>query len=171
MKPTGGFDPLWIELSPDSSDWKTRASFRSWGVIGRGRSLPPWLFSSEEPILVDRKKKYYYLITCGLMRTFDYMRNRSIEIILAIAFSSFVVIFPAYLRYTGLSEIDLSSTDLILENPGQDDQLDDQQHESDAVELRIVSTPHLSEAELFNPVSSFCAPETSARLKISILRC
>jgi hypothetical protein len=99
------------------------------------------------------------------------MRSKSIQILLAIAISSFIVVFPAYLRYNDLSETDLSSTDLIFENPDQDDQLNDQQHESDGVLLSLLSVTFLPSTHLLNPFSPLLAPDISTHCKTSILRC
>ncbi len=100
------------------------------------------------------------------------MRTESIQILLAVAISSFIVIFPAYLRYADLSETDLSSADLIFENPDQDDQINDQQHESDARLINLFSTIFPQKLDLLlNPFSHFLPAETSENQKTSVLRC
>jgi hypothetical protein len=99
------------------------------------------------------------------------MRSKSIRLLLVVAISSSIIVFPAYLRYADLSETDLSSTDLIFENPDQDDQLNDQQHESDGVLLSLLSVTFLPYTHLLNPFFLLSAPDITTRCKTSILRC
>ena len=99
------------------------------------------------------------------------MKSKSIQTLLVIAISSFIVIFPAYLRYADLSEIDLSSTDLIFENPDQDDQINDQQHECSAPVLSSSSTTLPERPHLSNSFSSLLIEESFGNIKTFVLRC
>jgi hypothetical protein len=98
------------------------------------------------------------------------MRRKSIRLLLVIAISSFIVVFPAYLRYADLSETDPSSTDSIFETPDQDDQLNDHQHGSDGVLFSLLVT-FLPSTHLLNPFSPLSTPAISTHSKTSILRC
>jgi len=99
------------------------------------------------------------------------MESRSIQILLGIVISFFLLFFPASFCYIDLSEITLVSTDLNFENPDQDDQLQDHQYGSSSISLSVFPTQFLAET---NPLTQFChffplAP--SLDQKTSILRC
>jgi hypothetical protein len=99
------------------------------------------------------------------------MKSRSIQNLLVIVISFFILFFPAYFRYTNLSEITLFSTDLNFENPDQDDQLQDQQHGSASFLLSVFPTLFLPEANPFTEFCHFFSSVPSLDQKTSILRC
>jgi hypothetical protein len=67
------------------------------------------------------------------------MKIRFIQISLVITISIFVLLFPAYLRFTNLAETNLFSTDLSLENADQQEQFDHGKHESNSYFLNFAS--------------------------------
>ena len=99
------------------------------------------------------------------------MKSRSIQSLLVIAISFFILVFPAYLRYTNLSEMNFFPTDLNFENPDQEDQLQDQQHGSDLFSLNVFYALSLPEANPFKQLCHFFSPVPSLDQKTSILRC
>ena len=99
------------------------------------------------------------------------MKSRSIQSLLVVAISFFILVFPAYLRYTNLSEMNLFPTDLNFENPDQDDQLQDQQHGSDLLSLNVFYALSLPEANLFKQLCHLFSPVPSLEQETSILRC
>jgi hypothetical protein len=99
------------------------------------------------------------------------MKKRPIQIFLAILISCYIFVFPAYFRYSALSDIDLFSTDLNYENSDQDDQLDVQQHESDAFPSNALSIPFLPEANFFVEFSYCLFQLASFDQRACILRC
>jgi hypothetical protein len=99
------------------------------------------------------------------------MKSGSIQILLVIVISFFILFFPAYFRYTHLSEITIFSTDLSFEIPDQDDQLQDQQHGSASFLQSVFSTPLLPEANPFTRFCHFFSSAPSLGQKTSILRC
>ncbi len=97
--------------------------------------------------------------------------SRSIQIFLIIGISSFILLFPAYLRYTNLSEINLFPTDLSFENPDQDDDVNSSQHESDGFSTGIDPIPSFPETNLLRQPDLFSHKIASTYQSNSILRC
>ncbi len=122
--------------------------------------------------LVDRKKKYYhdYILQNVPFRLFD-MKRQSIRILIAIAISSLIAVFPAYSRYIDLSDLSPSSVNLAFESPDQDDQISDQQHESGTPLISHVSAQVPQKSHLFDSLSSLLITESFDNQKISVLRC
>jgi hypothetical protein len=101
-----------------------------------------------------------------------YMKRRSIQTFLVIAISSFILVFPAYLRCSNLAETNLFSVDLSFENSGQDDQFVDQQHgESKALVSSVFSILFFPGANLFEQFLCFSRQIPLFEQKTSILRC
>jgi len=99
------------------------------------------------------------------------MKKTSIQILLVSGISFFILFFPAYSRYSNLSEMTLFATDLNFENPDQDDQIQDQQQGSDLFSLSEIYAVSLPET---NPFESFChfySPVLSLDQKNCVLRC
>jgi hypothetical protein len=90
--------------------------------------------------------------------------------LLLIAIPSLLLLAPAYLSYSDLSEIDLYSTDLNLEN---DDQFDVQNHESDTFSSIIFSIKFLPGVNRFEQSYHLLSHSQipSFNQKTSILRC
>jgi hypothetical protein len=99
------------------------------------------------------------------------MKSRSIQILLVIVISFFILFFPAYFRYTHLSEIPLFSTDLSFENPDQDDQLQEQQHGSASFLLSVFPTLLPPKVNPFTQFCHFFSSALSLDQKTSLLRC
>jgi len=100
------------------------------------------------------------------------INQRRFQNSLAIAISCFIVVFPAYLCFSSLLEVNVSSTDMSFENPDQDCQFADQKYESDTLPLAgafpIRFLPGLSP---FERSHHSYLPETSLNQKACILRC
>jgi hypothetical protein len=99
------------------------------------------------------------------------MKRSSTQILLVTGISFFIFFFPAYFRYTTLSETTLFSIDLNFENPDQDDQLQDYQHGSDSVLLSVSYALSLPERNPFKQFCHFFPPVPSLDQKTSILLC
>ena len=99
------------------------------------------------------------------------MKSMSIQILAVIVTSFFILFFPAYFRYTTLSEITIFSNDLNFENSDQDDQLQDQQHGSASFLLGVFPTLFLPGANPFTQFCHFFSSAPSLDQKTSILRC
>jgi hypothetical protein len=96
------------------------------------------------------------------------MGKKPSKIFLVIAISSLLFLFPAYLSYTNLSEIDLFSINLNFEN---DDLFDVQNLESDTFSLIILSINFLPGVNRFEQSYHLFSPIPSFDQKTSILRC
>jgi hypothetical protein len=100
------------------------------------------------------------------------MRTRLIQAFLVIAISSFILIFPAYLRCSNLAEVNLFSTDLSFENSDQDDQLLDQhQDESKALVVSAFSIIFLPGTNPFEQIPRFFLLTSFLDQTTLILRC
>ena len=101
------------------------------------------------------------------------MKKRPIQIFLAILISSYMFAFPAYFRFSALSDIDLFCTDISFENldQDQDDQLSAQQHESDAFSSNTLLTSFLPGANFFEQFSYCFFQVALFDQRAHILRC
>ena len=99
------------------------------------------------------------------------MKSRSIQILLVVVVSFFILFFPAYFHYAHLSEITFFSTDLSFENPDQNDQIQEQQHGSASFSLSVFPTLLLPEANPFTQFYDFFSSALSLGQKTSLLRC
>jgi hypothetical protein len=96
------------------------------------------------------------------------MDKKPSNIFLVIVVSSLFLLVPAYHSYTNLSEIDLFSADLNLEN---DDQFDVQNHESDTFLSIIFSINCFPGVNRFERSYQLLSQRPSFNQKPSILRC
>ena len=96
------------------------------------------------------------------------MEKKPSKIFLVIAVSSLFLLVTAYHSYTNLSEIDLFSADVNLEN---DDQFDIQNQESDTFSLIIFSINLFPGVNRFEQSYQLLSPIPSFNQKTSILRC
>ncbi len=99
------------------------------------------------------------------------MKRKSIQNHLVIAISCLILVFPAYLRYFSYSEINACPADLNIENPGQDDQLDDHNCETETFLLAVFSIKFLPGVSLFEQSCHLLSSVTSLEQETSILRC
>jgi hypothetical protein len=99
------------------------------------------------------------------------MKRRPIKQRLVIAISCFILVCPAYLLFSNLSEFNLSPTDLSFESPDQDDQLDGQQHQSGSLLSGLFFITSLPGTDFIEQSHLFSFPLTSHSQNKSILRC
>ena len=84
------------------------------------------------------------------------MKKIFIHTFLIIVISSFILVFPAYLRCSNLKEVNLFPTDLSFENPDQDGQfIDQQQNESNGYLLDAFSILFLQGTNTFKQAHTF----------------
>jgi len=99
------------------------------------------------------------------------MKKKLTKDCLVIAISFFILVLPAYLRFSSLSEIDLFSTDLNFENSDQDDQFDDQRHEPDTFLFNLFPVKSLPGVNFLKDSYKLFSAIPSGAHKIFILRC
>jgi hypothetical protein len=99
------------------------------------------------------------------------MKRRPIKQRLVIAISCFILVFPAYLLFSNLSEFNLFPTDLSFESPDQDDQLDGQQYQSGSLLSGVFFITSLPGTDFTEQAHFFSFPLTSNPQNESILRC
>ncbi len=120
----------------------------------------------------DMIKQLIWWVNFSVHNQFRYnMKKSSIQILLVTGISFFILFFPAYFRYSNLSEMTLFGTDLNFENPDQDDQIQDQQQGSDLFSLSVFYAVSLPEANPFEPFCHFYSPVLSLDQKTCVLRC
>jgi hypothetical protein len=96
------------------------------------------------------------------------MEKKPRNIFLVIAVLSLFLLVTAYHSYTNLSEIDLISADVSLEN---DDQFDVQNQESDAFSVMIFSINLFPGVHRFEPSYQLLSQIPSFNQRTSIHRC
>ena len=98
-------------------------------------------------------------------------RFKSIQILLAIAISLFILAFPAYLRCTQLSQFKFISSDLGFENPVQEERVPDNQKELKVYGPVTLSIIFLLGTNLLELSSHFFPQALPLRQGIVVLRC
>jgi len=91
---------------------------------------------------------------------------------LAIVLSCFILIFPAYLCFSSLSEIDVFSTEMGFENTDQDYQIADPKYGSDTPLVVVAFPPRFLPG--LRPLKQFYQPyfpKLSLDQKACLLRC
>ncbi len=98
-------------------------------------------------------------------------RFKSIQILLVIAISLFVLALPAYLRCTQLSQTKFVSSDLGFENPVQEMGMPDNEKELKVYGLTTLFIIILLGTNLFELSFHFFPQALSLRQRIVVLRC
>ena len=98
--------------------------------------------------------------------------QRGFQNSLAIVVSCFILVSPAYLCFSSLLEINVSSADMGFENPDQDYQFADQKYEADTLLLALAfPIKFLLGLSPFEQSHHSYFPEPSLNQKACILRC
>jgi hypothetical protein len=98
-------------------------------------------------------------------------RSRSIQVLLVISISLFVLALPAYLHCRNLSEIKFASYELSFETPDQENELAGNENELKIFGPSAFSTTFLPDTNFFEQYSHLFPQVISLRQNTLVLRC